>query len=60
MKTDTLNALLNALTSFRTIDELRQAQQERGYVPTMYARNGKWRRLIRATKAAGVKVWPNS
>jgi hypothetical protein len=60
MKTATLDALLNKLTAFRTLAELRTAQAG-GYVPSIYRHYGAdYRRLGRALEAVGVRVWYGS
>jgi hypothetical protein len=61
MKTETLDALVNKLTAFRTVAELRAAQVANGYVPSIYRHYGaEYRRLGRELEAAGIRVWYGS
>ena len=56
MKADTLNALINKLTAFRTFGELKAAT-DGGYVPTILYRDRNHVRLVHQLRQRGVKVW---
>jgi hypothetical protein len=50
-----INKLLNKLTAFRNIDELRAAMAG-GYIPTIICRTCQHGELVRGLRANGVEV----
>jgi hypothetical protein len=53
-----IDALVNAVTAFRTWNEMRAALST-GYVPTMFGRNRKEKSLIVFIKTQAFNVWGN-